>query len=173
MNRISVNGLENLKTWEGSIMRGGLHRPYDDYNGAEVKEGDDWRGYLTIGYGHLLTKSELNLEKIEINGKYLEYWNGLTEQQAIQLLDEDVDSAENEVNKVDVLLEQNQFDALVSFTFNVGNGAFRGSTLLKRLNKGLYEEIPNQLKRWNKSGGRINPGLINRRQHEADLWNSK
>lgn len=170
--KISKNGLINLKTWEGSVVRDGLHRPYDDDNGREVQRGGSFVGYLTVGYGHLLDKSELNLEALFIGDDMIEYWNGLTESQALSLLDEDLDWAEEAVrNGVEVEINQNQFDALVSFTFNTGGTAFRKSTLLQLLNRGLHHEVPTQMARWNRSGGRVMQGLIRRRQHEADLWN--
>ena len=70
---------------------------------------------------------------------------------------------------VDVPLTQYQFDALVSFVFNLGSGAFGGSTLLKKLNAGDYSAVPAQLMRWNKAGGRVLRGLTRRRQAEIDL----
>ncbi len=170
--KISKNGLLNLKTWEGSVVRDGLHRPYDDDNGREILKGQNFIGFLTIGYGHFLDQSEMNLEALFIGDDLYEYWNGLTEGQALALLDEDLDWTEDAVNSgVTVSISQNQFDALVSFTFNTGGTAFRNSTLLKLLNQGMYHEVPVQMARWNKSGGRVLQGLIRRRQHEADLWN--
>jgi lysozyme len=78
---------------------------------------------------------------------------------------------------VQVPINSNQFSALVSFVYNVGDGNFASSTLLKALNKWLYSEVPNQLKRWKfgsdpVTGKKIElPGLVKRRQMEADLWN--
>ena len=63
-----------------------------------------------------------------------------------------------------------QFDALVSFVFNVGAGAFGGSTLLRRLNQGEYKAVPAELMRWVNSGGRPLPGLVRRRQAEGVLF---
>ena len=73
-----------------------------------------------------------------------------------------------------VPLNRNQRGALTSFTFNVGGGAFRTSTLLRRLNAG---EDPNtvatqELPRWNKGGGKVLPGLVRRRQAEVDFFKS-
>jgi lysozyme len=90
------------------------------------------------------------------------------------LLSQDVKPAEQSVNNgVKVSLNQNQFDALVSFTFNVGGGAFSSSTLLKVLNQGQYDQVPDQLRRWTKSGGRTVQGLVNRRENEIKLWNGQ
>ena len=156
--QMSENGLELLKQWEG----------------FELKVYKDSAGLLTIGVGHLLTKSELSSGKIAINGVTVKYADGLTEQQALDLLSQDVQPAENTVNtNVKVPLTQNQFDALVSFTFNVGGGAFKGSTLLKVLNQKQYTEVPTQLLRWTRAGGKVVQGLLNRRQNEIKLWNGQ
>jgi len=133
----------------------------------------DSAGLPTIGVGHLLTKSELTSGKININGVPVEYSNGLTGDQVTDLLSQDVTPAENAVNNgVKVPLNQNQFDALVSFTFNVGVGAFTSSTLLKVLNQGQYDQVPTQLLRWTRAAGQVVQGLVNRRQNEIDLWNT-
>lgn len=71
---------------------------------------------------------------------------------------------------VKVPLNQNQADALISFTFNCGVGALQKSTLLKVLNAGRYAEVPSQLARWNKAGGRVWPGLTRRRAAEGALF---
>jgi lysozyme len=70
---------------------------------------------------------------------------------------------------VTVPLNQNQFDALSSWTFNVGVGAACGSTLVKLLNQGQYTQACNQLPRWNRAGGKEVRGLTNRRMAERDL----
>jgi hypothetical protein len=73
-------------------------------------------------------------------------------------------------NLVKVPLKQNQFDALVSFAFNVGLGALGKSTLLKKLNAGQYDAVPAELMKWTKAGGKELPGLVRRRRAEAALW---
>lgn len=154
--QMSEHGLELLKQWEGS----------------KNKLYYDSAGLPTIGVGHLLTKSELSSGKIIINGVPVKYDGGLSDQQVLDLLSQDVNPAAQVVtNKVTVGLNQNQFDALTSFTFNVGGAAFTGSTLLKLLNQGQYDEVPGQLRRWNKAGGKVVQGLINRRENEIKLWN--
>jgi lysozyme len=133
----------------------------------------DSGGAPTIGIGHLLTRSERTSGKIVIGGQSFDYRDGLTEQQCWDLLDQDLDGAESAVNgAVTVPLNQNQFDALVSFTFNVGDGAFRGSTLLKLLNQGRYAEVPTQLRRWVRDNGHVVQGVINRREKEIVLWST-
>jgi lysozyme len=155
--QVGQQGKNLFKEWEGLVMH-----EYLDSGGAP-----------TIGIGHLLTRSERTSGKIIIGGQALDYRNGLTEQQCWDLVDQDLDSVEATVNEaVTVPLNQNQFDALVSFAFNVGNGAFRGSTLLKQLNQGQYEQVPTQLSRWNKDNGHVVQGLINRREKEITLWNT-
>ena len=87
------------------------------------------------------------------------------------ILKDDLKTYENYVNKyVKVKLNQNQFDALVSFTFNCGGGALKSSTLLKKLNKGDYTGAANELLRWNKANGKILAGLTRRRQSEKALF---
>ena len=155
---ISENGKKLLAQWEG----------------FDRQVYDDVAGLPTIGVGHLLTRDELSSGKIRIAGQVVRYHDGLTEQQVYDLLDQDLDRFERAVNEaVTVPLEQHQFDALVSFSFNVGVGAFKDSTLLKRLNAGDYAEVPNQLRRWVRSGGKKVQGLVNRREHEIKLWNGE
>src|SRR5947199_9460312 len=118
--KMSPHGLQLLEQWEG----------------FELKLYKDSAGLPTIGVGHLLTKAELSSGKITINGVSVKYGDGLTNQQVTDLLSQDVQPAAAAVNNgVKVPLNQNQFDALVSFTFNVGTGAFTSSTLLKVLNQ--------------------------------------
>ena len=156
--KISQKGLELLKKWEGCIL----------------KQYPDQAGLPTIGIGHLLTKSELTSGKIFIKGAPVKYANGISKEQALDLLDQDLDPAEGAVNDgVIVELTQDQFDALVSFVFNCGTGAFHGSTLRKELNQGLYANVPFQLRRWNRAGGKVCDGLIVRRRQEIRLWNGE
>jgi len=156
--QMSPHGLELLEQWEG----------------FKTTVYKDSAGLPTIGVGHLLTKSELSSGKITINGVPVKYGDGLTEQQVTDLLAQDVQPAAAAVNNnVKVPLNQNQFDALVSFTFNVGVGAFTSSTLLKVLNQGQYDEVPTQLLRWTRAGGQVVQGLVNRRNNEIKLWNGQ
>lgn len=110
----------------------------------------------TIGYGHThTTKKGMKI----------------TQEQADELLRKDISWAEDAVNKhVKVALTQNQFDALVSFTFNVGASAFAASTLLRLLNTGDYTGAANQLLRWNKQKGVVLKGLTKRREEERKLF---
>ncbi|MEJ2387779.1 MAG: lysozyme [Chromatiaceae bacterium] len=146
---------------------------FKEWEGLVTHEYLDSGGAPTIGIGHLLTRSERTSGKIVIRGQAVRYRDGLTEQQCWDLLGEDLAGAEKTVNDaVTVPLNQNQFDALASFTFNVGAGAFRRSTLLKLLNQRKYNEVPGQLRRWVRDNGHVVQGLINRREKEIALWNT-
>lgn len=95
----------------------------------------------------------------------------ITREQADALFKTDIRPCEAAVNaNISVPLSQNQFDALCSFAFNVGLGGFQTSTLVKVLNAGKYEKVPDELRKWNKSGGKVNDGLINRRNSEIGQW---
>ena len=154
---MSQNGTKLLAEWEG----------------LRTEVYDDAAGLPTIGVGHLLTKNERDTGRITIKGQAVDYQQGLSEQQVLDLLAQDLERFEAAVNDgVQVALNQNQFDALVSFAFNVGRQAFKSSTLLKKLNQGLYDEVPAQLRRWNKAGGNVIQGLVNRREKEIALWQS-
>jgi len=134
----------------------------------------DSAGLPTIGVGHLLTQDELTNGKIHIDGKSHKYHDGLPDDVIDRLLLRDLHIAELVVNSnVKVKLTQNQYNALVSFAFNVGVGAFRKSTLLRLLNNSDYESVPDQMRRWILSAGRQIQGLKNRREKEVKLWNQK
>lgn len=139
--KISDKGLQLLKDWEGCRLS--VYR--------------DAAGLPTIGIGHLIKKGES--------------FTTLTIEQALELLAADLAPFERTVNAgVSVPLAQDQFDALVIFAFNVGAAGFAQSTLLKKLNAGNYDAVPEQLMRWTKAGGKQCQGLVNRRQNEIKLW---
>lgn len=130
-------------------------------------EGFQARGYRcpahvwTIGYGHTGL----------VHGKRINSDMAITRKVGEELLLEDVSSAVATVNKrVTVKLNQNEFDALVSFVFNVGGGNFAGSTLLRKLNVGDKKGAANAFLAWNKGGGRVLAGLTRRRQAERKLF---
>jgi lysozyme len=144
----------------------------ETHEGLRTHAYKDSGGELTIGIGHLLTRSELRSGKLYVDGLPLRYHYGLTKEQCYELLDQDLDYFEDIVTtEVNVKLTQNQFDALVSFVFNVGANAFINSTLLKVLDQGFYNAVPVQLMRWNKDNGKVVKGLTNRRNAEVELWN--
>lgn len=130
----------------------------------------DSAGFLTIGVGHLLDRSELSSGKL--TALQVDWHTGLTPPQVTDLLAVDVQSAEFAVNAAIVVphLAQHQYDALVSFTFNVGGAAFRNSTLVKKINAGLFGEVPDQLRRWTYAGGKPDPILVKRRDSEIAQW---
>lgn len=153
---MSDNGLRKLTQWEGVVLFA-----YDDFDPParrrKIKRGDKVNGTLTIGIGHTGADVHPGME--------------ITEAEARELLRQDLQSFETAVNRaVKVPLSQNQFDALVSFAFNVGVGNFRSSTLLKKLNQGNYDAVPGELMKWTKSKGKQMQGLVNRRSAEAGLW---
>jgi len=125
-------------------------------------EGFESAAYLcpanvwTIGYGR--TK---NVKEGDV----------ITEIQAERdLLEELEEFGEQVLSVVDVELNQNEFDALTSWTYNLGVGNLRSSTLLKKLNAGDKNSVPSEMLRWNKANGKVLNGLTRRRQAEADLW---
>ena len=114
---------------------------------------------LTIGYGHTGGVKETDT---------------ITQDEADKLLQEDVEQFEKYVDdNVTVELGQSQFDALVAWTFNLGVGNLRESTMLKKLNNEDYASVPSEMKRWNKAGGKTLDGLIRRRKAESLLFESK
>jgi lysozyme len=118
----------------------------------------DTVGVLTIGYGH--TKG-VHLGQVA------------TPKEVLQFLKADLVDCETCVNKlVTVKLNQDQFDALISFTFNLGCDNLQQSTLLVNLNKSLYDQVPVQMLRWNKAGGVILNGLTLRRHTEGSLFST-
>jgi len=127
-----------------------------DYEGVRLKAYDDGVGVWTIGVGHT---------------KGVQRGDEITMAQADEFLRADLAEAEKAVNtRVIVPLTQGQFDALVSFVFNLGAGAFMASTLLKKLNAGDYDGAADEFLRWNKAGGRALPGLVKRRISERIMF---
>lgn len=118
-------------------------------------------GVWTIGYGHTSAAGKPEVKPGMV----------ITKQEANDILVRDLVRYEDAVDRlVKVPLTQNQFDALVSFTFNVGEGALAKSTLLKRLNAGDYNAVPAELMKWTKGGGKELPGLVRRRRAECAMW---
>ena len=115
-------------------------------------------GYTTIGFGHVI-KSNENFTAV------------LSEDDAEALLKADLIVAESAVCRlIKVPLSDNQYAALVSFTFNLGGGALQRSTLRSRLNREEYGSVPSELQKWFFCGGIKSKGLIRRRAAEAALW---
>ena len=95
----------------------------------------------------------------------------VTKEEALSILRGTLESFEKTVNTlVKPKLTQNQFDALVSFVYNVGSGNFSSSTLLVKLNQGKYLETANEFLKWNRAGGKPLSGLTRRRAAERELF---
>jgi len=126
---------------------------------------DDAAGHCTIGYGHLVHHGGCN------GTESAEFRTGISKERALELLADDAaEAAKAVVERVTVPLAQHQLDALVSFVFNLGAGAFAESTLLRELNAGHYDAVPPQLDRWVKAGGKTLQGLVRRREAEGVLF---
>ncbi|MBJ6132890.1 lysozyme [Ochrobactrum sp. Q0168] len=129
-----------------------------EFEGLRLEKYKDAVGKWTIGYGHLILPSE-------------RFERPLTESEAEDLLQSDLRKFEGGIIQyVTARISQNQFDALVSFAFNLGLANLKGSTQLRLLNQGKYSEAAEQFLRWNKAGGMAMPGLTRRRAAERDLF---
>jgi len=151
INRV---GEEKIVQWEGEVLWA-----YDDFDPKHrpITPGMAVKGTLTIGVGHTGPDVKPGL-RIDVK-------------QSREWLRQDLDRFEALVERsVKVPLSDNQFAALVSFAFNVGEGNFGRSTLLKKLNKGDYESVPAELMKWVNSKGKRMQGLVNRRAQEGALW---
>ncbi|HEY9815211.1 MAG TPA: lysozyme [Candidatus Obscuribacterales bacterium] len=127
-----------------------------EFEGLELEAYQDSVGVWTIGYGH--TRGVRPGDRI-------------TEEQARAFLKVDVMDAEKAINRlVEVDLNQNQFDALVAWTYNLGSGNLANSTLLKKINEGKFDEAQEEFDRWVYAGGRQLRGLVRRRDAEEALW---
>lgn len=132
-------------------------------------------GYWTIGWGHVVLDSSGKQLKGAANKliAYAVYPNGITVSEAEVLLTDDIRRFSVGIdNLINVEISDTKFCALVSFSFNVGLGAFKDSTLLKLLNLHEINKVPEQLMRWTKSNGKELGGLKRRREAEVHLWNS-
>jgi lysozyme len=131
----------------------------ESFESCRLTAYQDIKGIWTIGWGHTGT----------------DVFEGLviTQEQADALLLHDVQNAVNHINHlVTVPLTQGEFDALVDFAFNVGCGAFAGSTLLKYLNAKNYDGACEQLELWCRASGKVVAGLLRRRQAEEAEFKS-
>lgn len=131
------------------------------FEGCQLKAYKCPAGVWTIGYGH--TGS--------VDGKAICSGMVINAQKAVELLKQDLATFEAAVNSyVTAPITQNMFDALVSFSFNVGAGALKGSTLLKKLNAKDYSGAADEFPKWNKANGKVLNGLVRRRAAEKDLF---
>ena len=135
--------------------------PYDDQTGKDINA---WVKGATIGYGHLILQAEWN-----------KYKNGITETQALTLFQTDLNPYVNRVkSSVKLNVTQNEFDAMVILTYNIGQNAFASSSVLKLVNdptaKTSYTNLEQAWKAWDKSQGKVSKGLQNRRQSEWNIY---
>jgi lysozyme len=138
--KTSFNGINLIKQFEG----------------LRLKAYQDVVGIWTIGFGTIT-----NVKPGDV----------IMEEKAIEFLQHDLEKFEATINKyVTVPINQNQFDALACFCYNVGSGAFMKSTLLKCLNAGDMIGASKQFLAWNKAGGKVVSGLTKRRAAESKLF---
>ena len=144
MRHITQNGIDLIKRFEG----------------FSAKVYICPAGYPTIGYGHVVKDDE-------------DFAAGIDEAQAEELLRQDAKIAERAVLRlINVPLTDSQFDALVSFTYNLGGGALQRSTLRRKINREEHAEVPEQFMRWVWAGGRKLKGLVRRRAAEVIFYQS-
>lgn len=129
------------------------------FEGCKLEAYQCAAGVWTIGYGSTRGVAEGDT------------WS--QEKADMMLEDELQEYGEYVEELVTMPLSQNQFDALTSWTFNLGPTNLASSTLLKVLNAGEYEDVPAQIKRWNKANGDVLEGLVRRREAEALLFEGK
>jgi lysozyme len=139
--KINQAGLDLIKKFESLVLH-----PYKDGVGI-------W----TIGWGHVIHKGE--------------YFGTISFQEAEGLLEKDLQTSEQAVSQlVKVPLNENQFSALVSFTFNLGAQSLSHSTLLKLINTDRFLEATAQFSLWIHAGGKVEQGLVLRRRAEMQLF---
>ena len=140
---ISEQGLDLIKQFEGCRLVAYM----------------DSVGVWTIGYGSTVDVAPgMQITKV----------------QADERLKRDVKDAEDCINSlVNVALQQCQFDALVSWVFNLGCGNLKKSTLLKMLNEGRFDDASFEMKKWDRAGGKVVEGLTRRRVAEARLFDTE
>ncbi len=145
MRKINQSGLDLIK----------------DFEGMKLKAYKDIVGVLTIGYGH--------------TGADVHEGQEITKEQAEELLQSDMSIFEKGVEEAcsGLSLTDNEFAALVSFSFNLGLGSLKSSTLLKKLKSNDRTGAADEFQRWNKAGGKVVAGLTRRRLAERDLFLSK
>ena len=129
------------------------------FEGCELEAYKCAAGVWTIGYGHT---------------KDVKEGNSITKEEAESMLVHELQEYCSDVDiAVKVDLKQNEFDSLVSWTYNLGPTNLNSSTMLRVLNEGKHDEVPAQMKRWNKASGQVKEGLVRRREAEALMFEGK
>ena len=129
------------------------------FEGCKLKTYRCSGNVLTIGYGHT---------------KGVEEDQEITQKEADALLLEDIHMVETHCKRlINIPLEQHQWDAIVSWCFNLGCGNLRASTMLQVINSGQIDKVSEQIVRWNKAGGKVVAGLTRRRKAEAAMFDNK
>ena len=138
--KISEDGLELIKKFEG----------------CETSAYQDSVGVWTIGFGHT---------------KGVEEGQTCSMEDAETMLADEMDEYEGYINDmVRVDLQQHEFDSLVAWVYNLGPTNLRESTMLKVLNGGQFDRVPEEMNRWNRAGGEVLEGLVRRRQAESLMF---
>ena len=126
------------------------------FEGCELDAYQCSAGVWTIGYGHT---------------KGVQEGDQWSQSHAEHMLEVELEEYEGYINDyVTAPLSQKQFDAMVSWVYNLGPANLKASTLLVKLNQGDYPKVPEQIRRWNKAAGKVLPGLVRRREAEAQLF---
>lgn len=155
------NGVDQASGGANDISERGL-KLIAFFEGFRSKVYKDIAGYETVGFGHKLLSKESYLKRI-------------TRKQALALLKKDAQSAVSAINKfVKVDLNQNQFDALASFAYNIGRGNFRKSSVVRLINTGSASNIDvfDKLINYSYAGGKFSYSLFYRRIIEGNWYNA-
>ncbi|HEY8549167.1 MAG TPA: glycoside hydrolase family protein [Vicinamibacterales bacterium] len=137
------------------------------HEGTKLRLYNDPAGHCTIGIGHLVHRGRCN------GSEPAEFKRGITRERAYQLLQQDARRFEKAVNGLGVPLNQNQFDALVSFTYNLGPAWTVQNTGIRRaLLQRRYKDVPREMMKWVKAGSKTLPGLVKRRRAEGKLFST-
>jgi lysozyme len=145
------------------MSQGGIDALLKKFEGCKLKAYRCPANVCTIGYGHTSSAGSPEVR----DGMTI------TQAQADEILRRDLIKYEQSVQDlIKVKLTQNQFDVLVDFAYNAGVGNLKSSTMLKKINSGNLNMVPDELMKWTKGGGKVLPGLVRRRQAEAAWWSA-
>jgi lysozyme len=134
-----------------------MRKLIEEFEGCKLEPYADAVGVPTVGFGHTGGDVSLGMDPI-------------SQEQADQLLAADLQRFEQAVTEMAPTTSQQQFDALVSFSYNLGEGALRGSSLLRFHNAGQYDDAANEFGKWNHAGGQVLAGLTRRRAAESACY---